>query len=112
LAVTAVVFTTTVVAPDATTTLPAVADPHTAGEAIDEQFVAVDKVVNVPAAGEVPPIAPGDAKVAPPSVVAFIVPVPLVPSDPPVPIISTPVLVPDVTALKAVEPPEVTTVAS
>src|SRR6266403_1089183 len=41
LAVTAVVFTVTVVAPAAMTTLPACADPHIAGDAALEQFVAV-----------------------------------------------------------------------
>src|SRR5215472_11345623 len=40
-AVTAVVFTVTVVAPAAITTLPAAAEPHTAGAAEEEQFVPV-----------------------------------------------------------------------
>jgi hypothetical protein len=41
LAVTAVVLTVTVVAPAAITKLPAAADPHTAGDAEDAQFVCV-----------------------------------------------------------------------
>jgi hypothetical protein len=41
LAVTAEVFTVTVVAPAAITTEPAAADPHAAGAAEDEQFVCV-----------------------------------------------------------------------
>jgi|SRR5271170_4383760 len=39
---TTVVFTVTVVAPTAITTLPAAADPQTAGEAEDEQFELVE----------------------------------------------------------------------
>ena len=55
-AVTAVVLTTTVVAPAATTTDPEAADAQTAGDAELEQFVAVFIVVSVGA-----PVSAGDA---------------------------------------------------
>jgi hypothetical protein len=60
------------------------------------------KVVNMPAAGVLDPIAPGEAKVAPPRLDALIVPEPAKPILEPVPTtIAACVLVADVIALKA-----------
>ena len=61
LSVTAVESTTTVVAEAATTTLPAAAEPHTAGDAALEQFVAVanPEPCTTPAVLTVQPVAAG-----------------------------------------------------
>lgn len=71
------------------------------------------RVVNVPAPGVPPPIAPGLANVAPPKVEALIVPVPVKFKEAPDPTtIAAVVFVPDAIVEKAGEPPELSVAQS
>lgn len=81
-------------------TTPAVVSPPSVTE------VLAVRVVNVPAPGVAPPIVPGLAKVAPFSIEALIVPVPVKFNEAPEPTtIAAAVFVPPVIAENATDPP-------